>query len=144
MYFCREICESDLASIPDLAAELGYKVTIAEIKEVFWGLLNDEVNKIFVAETQDQTLTGWVHVSLYTTLITKKAAIILGMVVSKDYRRKGIGRILMKKAELWAQSKDCVEIRLYSNITRVEAHEFYNRLGYENIATSSLFKKCLK
>ncbi len=143
MYFCREISEADLGALPDLAAELGYKVTIEEIKETFSCLENDETNKLFIAETEDKMVIGWVHVSIYRTLITKKTAIVLGLVVSSDYRKAGIGRMLMEKAELWAQAKGCLRIRLYSNITRTEAHQFYHRLGYEETANSLLLQKCL-
>ena len=144
MYFCRELSEADLGALPVLAAELGYKVTSAEIKEIFSCLENDEANKVFIAAAADKMVIGWVHVSIYKTLIAKKTAIILGLVVSKDYRRAGIGRMLMEKAELWAQAKGCFGIRLYSNITRAEAHQFYHRLGYEETANSLLFQKCLE
>lgn len=143
MYCCREFSEADLEALPGLAAELGYKVTIEEIRETFSCLKNDETNKLFIAETEDKMVIGWVHVSINRTLIAKKAAIILGLVVSNNYRKAGIGRMLMEKAELWAQAKGCFGIRLYSNITRTEAHQFYHRLGYEETANSLLFQKCL-
>lgn len=52
------------------------------------------------------------------------------LVVSEEYRNKGIGIRLIKKCESVAQTKKCYRIRLESRNDRVDSHNFYKKLGF--------------
>jgi hypothetical protein len=43
----------------------------------------------------------------------------------------------------WAAGRGCHSVSLYAQTLRVEAHRFYDRLGYERVATSHLFRRAL-
>lgn len=133
--------EADISSMPELVEELRYKMSRDEIKNIYHKLVNDDCNALYVIESNDQKVVGWVHVATYTTLSVDRMAIVLGIVVSQAYQGAGLGKLLMEKAELWALNKGCRGLRLYSNITRSETHKFYNSLGYEVKANSLLFVK---
>ena len=66
---------------------------------------------------------------------------VTALVVAEAARGQGIGRALMAAAETWAVERGCVLLEVTSNRRRVDAHAFYERLGYE--ATSFRFAKAL-
>ena len=84
---------------------------------------------VFVAAIDDKVV-GFVHVEDYITLYFETMANILGLAVSSNYRKKGIGKALLEQAEKWAVEKDIALMRLNSGEKRTGAHEFYKRLGY--------------
>ena len=55
--------------------------------------------------------------------------VLENVIVSNKYRRLGIGKKLIKKAEELAKSKGYCEIMFVSGINRKEAHKFYKSLG---------------
>ncbi len=65
------------------------------------------------------------------------------IVVDRQVKRKGIGKVLMDYAEKLAKEHECKGTWLVSGLTRVdEAHKFYKELGYE--VTGSRFVKKLR
>jgi len=64
-------------------------------------------------------------------LLTGKTVEIGGLIVDKKYRRKGVGRLLMKKSEEWGKSNGCDSVLLATQVKRSEAHLFYSCIGYQ-------------
>jgi GNAT superfamily N-acetyltransferase len=56
------------------------------------------------------------------------------LVVSEEYRSHGIGKLLIQKCEFIAKRKNCYRIRLESRIDRIDSHNFYKRIGFQQIA----------
>jgi GNAT superfamily N-acetyltransferase len=56
---------------------------------------------------------------------------VTALVVEASSRGCGIGRALMEAAERWTAEQGCVLIEVTSNQRRVDAHRFYEKLGYE-------------
>ena len=56
------------------------------------------------------------------------------LVVSAKYRNHGIGRLLMQKCESIAKRKKCYRIRLESRNDRIDSHNFYKKIGFQQIA----------
>ena len=69
--------------------------------------------------------------------------VIGGLVVDREYRKQGIGRRLLVRAEEWAAQHGCSVVRLTSNVKRIDAHAFYERVGYTNLKTQYSFAKSL-
>lgn len=128
MFFIRKAKFSDLPYIISLILELGYEITEEEVKERL-EILNNDSNSIY-AETSNNEVVGLVHTAIYNTMLLKKAAIIMALVVAKDYRRNGLGDLLINKAEQWAKENRSLGIRLYSGTSRTDAHIFYKSCGY--------------
>ncbi len=56
------------------------------------------------------------------------------LVVSKEYRSQGIGKLLIKKCKSIAKRKRCYRIRLESRNDRTDSHDFYKKIGFRQIA----------
>ena len=132
----------DAERLADLATQLGYASTVAQMRERLAALPQDGCHALFVAE-KDGFVAGWVHVLLLPTLESEMRGEVAGMVVDKSYRRSGIGRLLMERAEDWTREKGVRLIGLRSNIIRNEAHAFYESLGYSRIKTQYAYRKKL-
>ena len=65
-----------------------------------------------------------------------------GIGVLPEYRRRGIGKMLMEHVERFAAEQGAPYVGLASGISRVEAHAFYENRGYRK--TSYWFRKSLE
>jgi GNAT superfamily N-acetyltransferase len=77
---------------------------------------------------------GMAHATFYAN---GDVAWVEEIMVKPDFRKKGVGKSLMKEFEVWAASREC---RLVALATR-RASDFYQAIGYAESAT--YFKKVL-
>ncbi|MDZ8241799.1 MAG: GNAT family N-acetyltransferase [Nostoc sp. ChiQUE01a] len=131
----------DAEQIAILSEQLNYPATKTQIEQRLLQIHNNNSHIVYVATVANDYVIGWVHAHIYDLIVMPKQAIILGLVVDKDYRNYGIGRFLMQQIEQWASLLGCDGIRLNSNIKRKEAHVFYEKIGYTNIKQSMTFTK---
>ena len=68
---------------------------------------------------------------------------ITGLVVSKAFRRSGVGRRLVAAAERWAGRQKVEFVCVRSNVRRRASHRFYRKLGYEAIKVQKVYRKRL-
>lgn len=99
------------------------------------GLITDEEHGLFVAEV-DERVVGLLHVAIKTPsdfpiLVPRRYAVIENVVVAAAFRRLGIGRALMAKAQAWAEAVGADSIELSVWAFNDGAVEFYRFLGYE-------------
>lgn len=66
---------------------------------------------------------------------------IMGIAVSENYKRQGIGHLLMEAVETWARNTNAKGIRLVSGVTRTGAHEFYRHCGFSSNKEQKNFNK---
>lgn len=102
-----------------------------------------EGGEILVVEL-DGDVVGVCQVIVFTHLQHRggKCAEVESVHVRADWRSRGFGEQLMRAAESWARDRGCYRLQLTSNLARVDAHRFYERLGYS--ATHKGFKKSLR
>ena len=129
----------EIQSICEL--DLGY---VCEKELVKARLANLDYNRecVFVADV-DNKVTGFIHIERYDLLYAQSMANILGIAVSSEFRRQGIGKQLLAVAEQWAKDRGITMMRLNSGATRKEAHMFYRNLGYNNEKAQLTFTKSL-
>ncbi|BAY16036.1 GCN5-related N-acetyltransferase [Nostoc sp. HK-01] len=133
----------DAERIAILGEQLGYSLTNQQVEQRLDKVKNNYDHVVYVATLASDYVIGWAHAHICDLLIMPTQAILLGIVVDKDYRHHGIGRYLMQQIEQWAAMKQCDGVMLRSNIKRKEAHLFYKKLGYTNIKQSLAFYKQL-
>ena len=129
----RQATTSDIPAMNELfRKDLGYAECTLEIVEKQFAGLDNSREAVFVAEAEDDSshIAGVIHVEKYNVLYFPTMANILGIAVSADFRRQGIGSALLKRAEEWARENGASSMRLNSGESRKQAHEFYRAQGY--------------
>jgi len=125
----RCITVDDAKTISSLSAQLGYPLTEAQTLGNIEAILSLDHLNAFVAIHQNKVV-GWMGVAQIIMIETLPYCEINGLVIDKNYRSKGIGKLLIEKAKQWAREKGNDKLRLRCNVIRTEAHLFYQHLGF--------------
>jgi len=130
----------DAAALCGLLDELGFP-SPADVIAQRLAMLNQRGESVLVASSGPELL-GFVSVHV-TPVLHRPAPVgrLTALVVAGRARRQGIGRALVAAAERHLASAGCGLVELTSNVKLVEAHAFYERLGYT--ITSHRFCKAL-
>ncbi len=139
----RAMKASDAGMVSALSGQLGYPSAPEEIGRRFETLSGVLESAVFVAEAPGGAVAGWIHVIGTRTLESEPYAELAGLVVDASARRRGAGRALVSAAEGWAVDRGYAAMRVRSNVTRVEARPFYERMGYAIIKSQYVFRKRL-
>jgi GNAT superfamily N-acetyltransferase len=134
----------DAARLAELSTQLGYPCSTQRMKSRLLSLLKDRGHAVLVAEMLSSEVVAWVHVYARKLVESDLHAEIGGMVVDERFRGRGLGTLLMAKAEQWARRKKLRSVYLRSNVIRKEAHAFYESLGYRRIKTQHAFLKVFR
>lgn len=119
---------------------LGYDFPEEVLRQKLSRALADSAQRVWVAEA-DGKVAGYLHAEGYDVLYAPHMKNILGIAVSGDCRRKGIGRRLLEALEDWGKETGAKAIRLNSGETRTGAHTFYRSCGYFSDKKQLNFKK---
>jgi GNAT superfamily N-acetyltransferase len=139
----RKARRDDAARIAQLSGELGYPASAEEIGPRLRQLTPATKHAVFVAESPDAGLIGWVHVSMSHLLESDTRAEVNGLIVAEGQRSVGGGAKLLQAAEEWARRRGCKAMNVRSNVIRERAHKFYEVHGYEHYKTQKAFRKLL-
>ncbi len=134
---------SDAPQLAALTGQLGYPATAAQIRKRLQGIKPASQNAVFVADSKNGGVIGWLHVSRDVLLESEIRAEVNGLVVAEGQRSLGAGARLLAAAEDWARKHGCKNISVRSNVIRERAHKFYERNGYEHYKTQKSFRKPL-
>jgi GNAT superfamily N-acetyltransferase len=138
----RVLRPGDAESVAVLCSQLGYPTSAADVERRLQSA-GDRGHVVFMAESPDGRAVGWVQVCARTILVSDRHAEVEGLVVDREWRGKGVGRALMKRAEEWARQEGCGAVSLRSNVVREGARPFYEDIGYEVVKTQWAFRKRL-
>lgn len=132
---------ADAAAIADLLGELGYPAEAAPVQRRLERIAHDASSTLFVAEVDGELAgLGGLHV-LPLVEHDELGCMLTAMVVGAEHRRQGIGAELVRAVERDARSRGCNRLVLGSADRRLDAHAFYESLGFE--ATGRRFVKAL-
>jgi len=134
----RNATVDDAAAIAALIGQLGYDATRAEVEERL-RRIEASGHAVLVAEAEAEVIgclsTSTMHVLHRPAPVGR----ISMMVVDERYRGQRIGARMVKAAERLLSANGCQLVEITSNLRRVDAHRFWERLGYER--TSARFAK---
>jgi predicted N-acetyltransferase YhbS len=139
----RPAASADAAILSQLTEELGYPADPAALGARIERLTGRKDDLLLVCEADDGTVAGWMQAHACITFESGFRAVILGLVVAKNRRRQGIGRLLVHAAQTWAISVGAPVIVVRSNVQREESHAFYPALGFEKTKTQAVYQKKL-
>ena len=126
----REATLEDVEAIYKLnKTELGYDYSIESTEENMHRLIASDTDKIYVA-LLDNKVVGYIHSNDYNLIYAPHMKNIMGIAVSSQYKRMGIGHALLMEVEKWAMQTDAKGVRLVSGETRANAHLFYQNCSY--------------
>lgn len=139
----RRAKSADTPQIAILSGQLGYPATVAQMRKRLAGIKATSQHAVFVADSPEDGVIGWVHVSKQPLLEVEIRAEVNGLVVAEGQRSLGGGALLLAAAEDWARKHGCKGMSVRSNVIRERAHQFYERHGYEHYKTQKSFRKPL-
>jgi N-acetylglutamate synthase-like GNAT family acetyltransferase len=132
----RNAGQDDAEQIVELIADLGHEMTVEAVRERIESLYPQ------IVAVRDERLLGLCGLHVMTAIHRPyKVGRITILVVAPDLRGQGIGRALVEAAEQRLRDAECGLIEVTSNERLTEAHDFYQRIGYEH--TSKRFAKPL-
>ena len=136
----REARPKDAGAIAVLLASLGYDVTETDAKRRL-AHLKKAGEPPLVAERRGVIGCLTWHI---TPVVHRPRPVgrITMMVVAEEARGEGVGAALVAEAEARLKAAGCGLVEVTSNIKRLRAHNFYEKLGYER--TSYRFAKLLQ
>jgi GNAT superfamily N-acetyltransferase len=137
----RPVRANDVARVAELCTQLGYPAKANQMERRLREVLLHRESACFVAESKDEGVIGWIHVSVTPLLEVQRRAEVNGLVVDEGVRSRGAGALLLAAAEKWARGKRCKGMSVRSNVLRERAHGFYLQNGYEHYKTQKAFRK---
>ena len=139
----RRATAADAEAMAALSGELGYPLSVEDVRSRMALFATLATHAIFVAES-DGHVCGWVHAYVQQSIVLGERGEILGLVVSQGMRRRGVGRLLMEAGEGWVRDRGLDMIVLRSNLQRPESHAFYPAIGYEHFKSQAAYRKRLR
>lgn len=109
--------------------DLGYEVSLDLCESQLKKVLTNPEHCIFVYECDNQVV-GYVHAQRYEVTYAAPLVNVLALAVKEEYRRNGIGGLLLLMVEDWARDLGAEGVRLNSGENRTTAHAFYEAWGY--------------
>jgi ribosomal protein S18 acetylase RimI-like enzyme len=102
------------------------------ILEGFEGLSKRENHKIFMAEDENHAFVGYLWVGEGTNMMTGlKHGYIYDIFVKEEFRGKGIGKILLEKAQSYSREKGYSRILLMVSANNETAMKLYSKMGFK-------------
>ncbi len=129
---------NDLSVVGALSDQLGYPLEMSDLKARFEKISTLPHHALLVSE--DETVTGWIHLEAVNDLIKSPRIEIKALVVNENRRGMGTGSSLIQSAVQWAKTYGSNTIYLSCNIMRDRAHAFYEREGFVKVKTSHFFE----
>ena len=134
----RRARSADVAALEALYRQLnlsGYRdviVPMREMRRAFARLRGNRDHAILLAERAGK-VAGTAHVIIVPHLGhgLSPMAIVENVVVDAAARSEGLGEHLMRAAAQLARRRGCYKLALTTNIARMRAHRFYERLGWK-------------
>ena len=140
----REIDISDAEEIQKICKiALGYDVDISTVKNQINKLSCANKHHIIAVYEDDniQKAIGFVHAQVYESVYSDTGLNILGLAVDPKFQGNGVGKKLMYYIEKYALDNNMAFIRLNSANYRLEAHKFYENIGYTSDKLQKRFIK---
>jgi GNAT superfamily N-acetyltransferase len=131
----------DARRIAALSTQLGYATSKTAQEARLASLLTNRQHLVLVAETSSAGVVAWIHAFVRRLVESDPHVEIGGLVVDERFRARGIGALLLRRAEKWARKNNLPCIYLRTNIIRKDAHAFYEKLGYKRIKTQHTYQK---
>ena len=120
----------DAGSIARLLDDLGYPTAVGAVPGRIARMAAEPGQHLFLAEVHGAVVGMATVVIRHVINNDAPFARLALIVVSDEWRSRGIGQALVERAEEVARAAGCNLIDVTSAERRERAHQFYRRLGY--------------
>lgn len=103
-------------------------------KEWIQNSFDNPGKNIIVIKNELETVLGFVLVSK-----RKEQLVIELIAVNRNEKSKGIGTILVRKAEIYAKRHNLKQIRVGTQVTNIAAMNFYNKMNFKQSEVHQVF-----
>lgn len=107
------------------------QLTGHEISNVDVAAMLQDKRNFYAALEEDGQLVGFGALITYRVPSVGEVGRIEDVVIDENYRKKGFGRMLVKKLISIAKEKNLKKINLTSNPQRIAAQKLYETLGFQ-------------
>lgn len=133
-----EICEATISDLPSvlllyshLGMDDGNVLALKDAKKIFNKIKKYPNYKIFTGK-MNKEIIGTFALLIIDNIghMGAPSGLIEDLVVHPEYKRKGIGKLMVNFALDYCRNMGCYKAALSSNINREDAHAFYKALGF--------------
>jgi N-acetylglutamate synthase-like GNAT family acetyltransferase len=104
-------------------------------------IIHDSHTQLYVCEVNDHVVaTALVSLCFDVMYGDQPFAVIENVVVDTQHRGNGLGEKLLQEIERFCARHDCSKIMLMSSASRVDAHRFFERVGFSPDAKRAFVK----
>jgi aminoglycoside 6'-N-acetyltransferase I len=139
-----EIAESDIPKVTELIIRLWPECSYEEESLNCQKIIDSHNQTIFSAK-QGNNLFAFVHLSLRTDHVegcsTSPVVYVEGLFVEPLFRKQGVGKALLRKAEEWGKDNNCSEIASDAEIQNIESLAFHKSIGFKEVNRIVCFSK---
>jgi N-acetylglutamate synthase-like GNAT family acetyltransferase len=140
-FFIRPANDSDASAVAHLLEVLGYPCTTQDAQSRLRQLREQHDQECWLV-IEHEIVIAMVSLDIRFYLpLGSKTCRITALAVVPEHQTRGIGKSLLKHAEMRARQTQASRIELTTALHREAAHQFYLSCGYEN--TSMRFVKRL-
>ena len=137
--FIKRILKEDAAAITALSHQPGYPLSAEQMLQNIDAVMKNKDHNAFVAVNNNNVI-GWIGVAQSIQIEMPSYCEINGLVVDHQYRKNGVGKMLIEKAKQWGKEKGNDQLGVHCNVKRTEAHLFYQHLGFKEIKQQKVFE----
>ncbi len=109
--------------------ELGYECDPARMRRRIERLIAAPDHGVWVALDEDEVV-ACAHAQIGMGLAGPPEVELAALVVTRENRRGGYGKALVRAVEHWGASRGIYRVVVRSQIHRTDARDFYLKLGY--------------
>ena len=124
--------EQDFEDLSVLLPELSERLTLS--KDRLQSVIADPATRLYVAR-ENGCIVGCASLCVYEVPSSRKG-IVEDVVVSKEYRRRHIGKMLLKHIMTVVEALKPIELQLTSRPSRAAANLLYQSLGFKKVYTN--------
>lgn len=135
----RYAAKEDAPELVTLIEELGYPSDEKIIRDRL-SKIAERNGRVIVAAGNKKELLGCIHVLVDLRLAEGESGEIVSLVVRKNARGQGIGKLLVDKAKKWFAANGFRNVRIRANSLRKEAHQFYQHQGFKEIKSQKVLQ----
>src|SRR5579862_5219914 len=128
----------DASEIARLGVQLGYEMSESPTRERLAYIVSSPDHEILVC-ADSGGLIGWIGLQVVHGIAAGTYAELSGLVVDELFRSKGIGGRLLSAGESWSAERGFRSLRVQTNTIRLDAHRFYERLGYRRVKEQRVY-----